>query len=213
MKSEHVFDRFSEEAQAALARARLLAGTEGAHAVEVSHLRRSIDEVHLSPGPAISVWASDAKRVLELALRWSLQRNTERVELADLRIAIHGWPDSGSAPRSARVVLPAEIAEELIESGCAVRPFITRGGALSEPISVAVEAINTGSALVSIGLAITTCKRLAAAAVRRRRATDSDDLTISVTVNGKTESLQLDRTAADAEDKAFDFFVTALDVE
>jgi hypothetical protein len=116
-------------------------------------------------------------------------------------------------PGSARITVPTQIAEELVADGVAVRPFGTRGGGLGDSINIAVEAINTGSALVSIGLATMTCKRLAAATLRRRRDTDPSELTISITVDGETQSLRLDRTAPDAEDKAFDFFVAALNAE
>ena len=112
-----------------------------------------------------------------------------------------------------RITVPTEIAEELVADGAAVRPFGTRGGGFGDSISIAVEAINTGSALVSIGLAAVTCRRLAAATVRRRRDTDPNELTISITVHGKSQSLRVDRTATDAEDKVFDFFVAAMNVE
>lgn len=215
MSSEQAFSRFSEQARAALQRARRLAGSEGARAVEVSHLRRSIDEAGTAPGPAVDAWTPDAKHVLELALRWSLQRDSQIIELADLRSAIFGSPASRSdaAPRSQRMLLPADLAEELIQDGCAVRPFVARGGAIAEPVSVAIEAINTGAALVSISLAVMTCRRLAAAALRRRGPGDPDELTITITVDGETKSLRLDRTAPNAEDEAFEFFAGALDVE
>jgi hypothetical protein len=112
-----------------------------------------------------------------------------------------------------RIVLPSEIADELVSDGVAVRPLGTRGGLLSEPVTLAIEAVNTGSALVSIAVGIATCKRLATAVLRRREPADPDQLTISITVNGESRSLDVDRTAPDAEDKALDFFVTALDAK
>jgi hypothetical protein len=115
--------------------------------------------------------------------------------------------------RNVRIAVPTEIAEELVADGIAVRAFGVRGGALGETITIAVETINTGSALISIGVAAMACKRLAAATIRRRRDNDPNELTISITVAGEVQSLHLDRTAPDAEDVAFDFFVAALNVE
>ena len=110
--------------------------------------------------------------------------------------------------RNVRIAVPTEIAEELVADGIAVRAFGVRGGALGETITIAVETINT-----SIGVAAMACKRLAAATIRRRRDNDPNELTISITVAGEVQSLHLDRTAPDAEDVAFDFFVAALNVE
>jgi hypothetical protein len=115
--------------------------------------------------------------------------------------------------RNVRIAVPAEIAEELVADGIAVHSFGMRGGAIGEAISIAVETINTGSALVSIGLAAIACRRLAAATVRRRHDTEPNELTISITVAEEVQILHLDRTAPDAENVAFDFFVSALNVD
>lgn len=112
-----------------------------------------------------------------------------------------------------RILLPKEAADELVAEGMAVRPLDTRGGLLNEPVTLAIEAVNTGSALVSIAVGVATCKRLAAAVLRRQESSDPDHLTISITVHGECRSLEVDRTAPDAEDKALDFFVAVLGTE
>ena len=108
--------------------------------------------------------------------------------------------------------MPSEIADELVGEAIAVRPLGTRGSGFSESVNIAIDAINTGSALVSIAVATAACKRLAEASLLRRREGDPDELTISITVGGESQSLSLDRTAPGAVDEAFDFFVTALNV-
>ena len=115
--------------------------------------------------------------------------------------------------RNVRITVPTEIAEELVADGDAVYSLGVRGGPLGETISIAVEAINTGSALVSIAVALVTCKRLAAAILRRRRDTDPNVLVITVNVAGETRSLRVDRAAPDAEDIASEFLVAVLNVE
>ena len=112
-----------------------------------------------------------------------------------------------------RILVPSEIADELVGDGIAVRPLGTRGAGVSEAFSIAVDTINTGSAVVSIAIAIPACRRLAKAVLRRRSEAEPDQLTISITVDGERRSLSLDRTAPGAVDEAFDFFVLALDVE
>lgn len=112
-----------------------------------------------------------------------------------------------------RISIPNDVAEELVSEGFAVHPLGTRGAGLPESVSIAVDAINTGSALVSIAAATVACKRLAELILLRRRATDPDELTINISVGGELKSLSLDRTAPGAVDEAFDFFVDSLDVE
>jgi hypothetical protein len=116
-------------------------------------------------------------------------------------------------PEHLRILVPDVIADELVEDGIAVRPLGTRGPGMAESLSIAVDVINAGSALVSIGLAAAACRRLAETSLRRRGADEPDELTISITVGGESQSLSLDRTEPGAVDAAFDFFVAALDVE
>jgi hypothetical protein len=108
-----------------------------------------------------------------------------------------------------RVALPVSIADELINSRLAVKPIATRGASAAEIFSVTVECINTGSAVVSIAVAAATCRRIAAAAIKRRHPPDPDIVTLQITAGGMSKSLTVNRTLPSAEDAAFDFFVTA----
>ena len=110
-----------------------------------------------------------------------------------------------------RVALPVSIADELIDSRLAVKPIATRGASPAEIFSVTVECINTGSAVVSIAVAAATCRRLAAAAVKRRHPPDPDIITLQITAGGKSKSLTVNRKLPTAEDEAFDFFLAAFD--
>ena len=96
-----------------------------------------------------------------------------------------------------------------------MRPFVTRGAQLGEVMTIGVDAINTGAALVSITLALKTLKRLAATTLRRRRPTDPDEVTITITVAvaDRTETLQVDRRSPKAEDELLDFLLAAVDAE
>ena len=114
--------------------------------------------------------------------------------------------------RKVRISLPADVADALVEERLAVRPLGTRGAGLNETLAIAVDAINTGSAVVSIVVAVETCRRLALETLRRRRG-DSAELTITIAGNGDTRSLTIDGSAPGAEDKLFDFFVDSLNVE
>jgi hypothetical protein len=171
---------------------------------------------------------------LELSLCYSIDRRSELIGRPDLELALFGRsseemsakregesvqdspssaPQGAVKPRMMRVLLPAELAEELIGTGDAVRPFVTRGAQLGEVMTIGVDAINAGAALVSISLALKTLKRLAAEAVRRRRPTDPDEITITITMAGKTETLQVDRSSPKAQDDLLDFLPAAVDVE
>jgi hypothetical protein len=110
----------------------------------------------------------------------------------------------------ARLQLPANIADDLIKDGVAVKPLITRGADFSEVLSIATNAVNSGAALVSVVLAVNTFRRLARAFVRRRH--DSTLVTMTMTVGTRTDSLEIDLTSPDAEDILFGFFVSTLDV-
>jgi hypothetical protein len=112
----------------------------------------------------------------------------------------------------ARLLVPEEIAEDLLSDRTAVRPIGTRGGGLAQVLTVSVGAVNTASALVSVALALTTCKRLAQAFIRRRRPADPAHAKLTITVGDQTRSLEVDLTAPHAEDQLFDFFAQQLHV-
>ena len=111
-----------------------------------------------------------------------------------------------------RLLVPADVADDLVSDETAVRPIGTRGGGLAEVVTVAIDAINTGSALVSVVTATVTCKRLAQAFIRRHRPEDPNKAKLTITVGDHTESLDVDLTSPDAEDQLFDFFAAQLHV-
>ncbi|MGV9563581.1 hypothetical protein [Streptomyces sp. NPDC003480] len=111
----------------------------------------------------------------------------------------------------ARLTLPEDVADDLVSDRTAVRPITTRGGGFAETVAVTVDAINTGSAAVSVAVAAHTCRRLAQAFVRRRRqANHPSRVTLSVTVGGRTESMTIDLAEPQAEEQLFDFFAAQL---
>ena len=111
-----------------------------------------------------------------------------------------------------RLLVPADVADDLVSDGTAVRPIVTRGGGLGHVLAVTVDAINTGSAAVSVTLAAVTCRRLAQAFIKRRRPADPAQAKLTITVGDHTHSLEVDLTAPHAEDQLFDFFAQQLHV-
>ena len=112
-----------------------------------------------------------------------------------------------------RLSLPCDISDELVDDGTAVQSIITRGQP-GEVLAFAVDVINTGSAAVSIAVSTVTCKRLAQAFVRRlHRDSRRKSVILTVTTEGRAESLEVDMNSPDAEDKLFDFFVDKLHVD
>ena len=114
--------------------------------------------------------------------------------------------------RYARLLVPTDVADDLVSDGTAVRPIGTRGGGTAEVLTVAVDAINTASAAVSVAAATVTCKRLAQAFTRRHRPADPAKAKLTITVGDHTESLQVDLTSPQAEEQLFDFFAAQLNV-
>lgn len=114
----------------------------------------------------------------------------------------------------ARLVVPDDVAEDLVSDRTAVRPIGTRGGGVVEAVTIAVDVVNTGSALVSVVVAVNTCRRLAQAFLRRlrREAVSETRATLTVTVGDRTESRTVDLTKPHAEEQLFDFFAAQLDV-
>jgi hypothetical protein len=111
----------------------------------------------------------------------------------------------------ARISLPSEIADELVDAEMAVRIVQTRGPRTAEFFSMTVDCINTGSAVVSISIAVVTCRRLAVAAIRRRHPAEPNSLTLVIKGDGKSKSLTVDRTLPTAEDAVLDFIIETLD--
>lgn len=111
-----------------------------------------------------------------------------------------------------RLVLPEDVAEDLVSDRTAVRPIRLRGGGFAEAVTIAIDAVNTGSAVVSVTVAANTFRRLAQAFVRRRRPADPARVTLTITVGDRTQALEVDLTAPQAQEQLFDFFAAQLHV-
>lgn len=109
-------------------------------------------------------------------------------------------------PKYARISLPLELADDLVDVRLAVRPMQTRGSSPAEILSLAVEYINTGSAAVSVIVGAETVRRLVAGILKRRHPTDPDKITLEITTGGERKTLTVDRSEPGAEEEAFRFF-------
>lgn len=108
----------------------------------------------------------------------------------------------------ARLLVPADVADDLVSDGTAVRPIGTRGGVLAEVVKIAIDSLNTGGAVVSVATGVVTCKRLAQAFIRRHRSADPNEVKLTITVGDHSESLDVDLTSPSAEERLFDFFAS-----
>jgi hypothetical protein len=111
-----------------------------------------------------------------------------------------------------RLLVPADVADDLVSDGIAVRPIGTRGGVLAQVVTVALDVINAGGAVVSIATGEATYRRLAQAFIRRYRPVEPNKAKLTITVGDHTESLDVDLTSQKAEEQLFDFFAAQLHV-
>lgn len=116
-------------------------------------------------------------------------------------------------PTHLRIELPAEIAEELIGDGLAVRPIATRGAPLAEVFTVAVDSLNSAAALVTIALGAPTIRKLISVVLRGRAEVEPEPITMSISRDGETRTISLERDDPEAEERAFEFFVAAFETE
>ena len=113
-------------------------------------------------------------------------------------------------PNYARIMAPAEVCDELIDDGVAVRPLTTRGPSAGDAIRIVVDAINTGTAAISIAITAAALRRMAAAFIRRKHPADPDHVRMVIAIGDETRTLEVDRSEPDAEDMLFDFFTETL---
>jgi len=110
--------------------------------------------------------------------------------MQDLRGASVRWLQvaKGTAlSEHVRITLPIGVANDLLDAKLAVVPIATRGPTLAETFTVTVDCINTGSALVSIAVAMATCRRLATAMIKRHHPSDPNTITIKITRGNATQ--------------------------
>jgi hypothetical protein len=112
--------------------------------------------------------------------------------------------------RYIRVSLPAGIANELVDAKLAVRPITTRSSGLAEAVSISVNCINTGASVVTLAVAVGTCRQLVRAVLRRLHPSDPDIIKLEIKSGADSKSLTVDRRLPTAEDDALDFLIAAL---
>jgi len=100
--------------------------------------------------------------------------------------------------------LPVDLANELITDGDARGPLVRRRGA-SEILSLVINSINTGSALVSVVAGVAAAKRVARAIARKADAESKGRAVITVTTDGRTHSHTYDAQADGAEKELEEF--------
>ncbi|KGN29631.1 hypothetical protein N802_11700 [Knoellia sinensis KCTC 19936] len=121
--------------------------------------------------------------------------------------------ETSTVQNHVRLNLPQRVADDLISDRTGVRVLRTRGGGLTDAVTIAVESINTGSAAVSVVVAAATCRRLAQAFIRHRRPADPNRASVRITIGDRSELLEVDLTDPGAEDLLFDFFVEAINAK
>ena len=114
-------------------------------------------------------------------------------------------------PASIRILASAEVRAELIDTGLASKPIARRGGPLFEAYTIAVEAINAASAVVSVAVAAAAFRRFVAALLKRKKSAGEKQVTIKIIKDGRVQTLEVDTTAPDAGDKLFEFLYRSLD--
>lgn len=113
----------------------------------------------------------------------------------------------------ARVLLPADLAEALVDDGIAVRPYETRGLA-DDLIRVAIDDVNTASSVVTVVVAAAAVRKFAARLWGRLRKGGDDIVTVTVSVPGAAEPFELKvrRDDAEGQDKVLDFLIKVFPV-
>jgi len=114
----------------------------------------------------------------------------------------------------ARVLLPADLADALIDDGVAVRPYETRGVA-DELIRVAIDDVNTAANVVTVVVAVGAMRKLAARLWARLRKSQDDLVTVTVSVPGAAAPYELKVRRGDeaGQDKVLDFLIRVFPVE
>jgi hypothetical protein len=102
--------------------------------------------------------------------------------------------------RAVRVMLPEDVADELVDEGIAVPAFATRGELTGEVLRIVIDSVNTGASLVTIVTAPSVVMGLAKR-VRQRLDRNKRNVRISVTGPGGSRNLVF---PPDAEVERFD---------
>jgi hypothetical protein len=114
----------------------------------------------------------------------------------------------------ARVLLPGDLADALVDDGIAVRPYETRGVA-EDVIRVAIDDVNTASSVVTVVVAADAVRKFAARLWGRLRKSGDDIVTVTVSVPGVAGPFELKvrRDDTEGQDKVLDFLIKVFPVK
>lgn len=115
---------------------------------------------------------------------------------------------------SVRVLLPADVAQGLVDDHAAVRPYEIRGIG-DELIRVAVDDVNAAASVVTVFMAAAAVRKFAARLWARLRKGDDELVTVTISVPGAAEpyELKVRRDDEAGQDKVLDFLIKAFPVE
>jgi hypothetical protein len=115
---------------------------------------------------------------------------------------------------SARVLLPADVAQGLVDDRAAVRPYEIRGIG-DELIRVAVDDVNAAASVVTVFVAAGAVRKFAARLWARLRKGEDEVVTVTISVPGAAEpyELKVRRDDEAGQDKVLDFLIKLFPVE
>ena len=114
----------------------------------------------------------------------------------------------------ARVLLPEDLADALVDDRVAVRPYETRG-VTDELIRVAIDDVNTAASVVTVVVAADAVRKFAARLWARLRKSEDDLVTVTVSVPGAAApyELKVRRDDAAGQDKVLDFLIKVFPIK
>jgi len=110
-----------------------------------------------------------------------------------------------------RILLPADLAAELLDDQVAVHPYETRGAA-DELTRMVIDDVNTAASVVTVAMAADAARKFAARLWARLRKSEEEVVTVTVTVPGQgaPRELKVRRDDAAGADKVLDFLIEVL---
>jgi hypothetical protein len=115
------------------------------------------------------------------------------------------------------LALPDEVARDFVASSVPadgrkwdVVESLSMRSSSADVAALVVSAVNTGSAVVTLVVTGNTLRRLARKLLARRRPEDPDVVTLTLSRDGRSHSVTVNRTSPDAEDEALEFLATRL---
>jgi hypothetical protein len=111
-----------------------------------------------------------------------------------------------------RILMPADLADTLVDDQIAVRPFTTRGTGAGELIRVVIDDVNTGASVVTLFMAADALGKFAERLWARLRRGKEDVVTVTVLLPGTAtpRELKIRRDDDAGTDKVLDFLIEVL---